>query len=78
MKRLLFYTLFLTIVYLSQSTSAMAQRASLDTRALREDYSRLQSQLADLLEAHNALKSELTKLRSEVRLLRAKTTTRIA
>ena len=54
----------------------MAQRASLDTRALREDYSRLQSQLADLLEAHNALKSELTKLRSEVRLLRAETSTK--
>ena len=76
MKRLLLFTLFLTTVYVFQSTSAMAQRASLDTRALREDYSRLQSQLADLLEAHNALKSELTKLRSEVRLLRAKTSTK--
>ncbi len=76
MKRLLLFTLFLTTVYVFQSTSAMAQRPSLDTRALREDYSRLQSQLADLLEAHNALKSELTKLRSEVRLLRAKTSTK--
>ena len=76
MKRLLLFTLFLTTVYVFQSTSAMAQRPSLDTRALREDYSRLQSQLADLLEAHNALKSELNKLRSEVRLLRAKTSTK--
>ena len=76
MKRLLLFTLFLTTIYLFQSTSAMAQRASLDTRALREDYSRLQSQLADLLEAHNALKSELTKLRSEVRLLQAKVSTK--
>ena len=76
MKRLLLFTLFLTTVYLFQSTSAMAQGASLDTRALREDYSRLQSQLADLLEAHNALKSELSKLRSEVRLLRAETSTK--
>ena len=76
MKRLLLFTLLLTTVYLFQSTSALAQGASLDTRALREDYRRLQSQLADLLEAHNALKGQLSKLRSEVRLLRAETSTK--
>ena len=75
MKRLLF-SLLLTMVSLFQPTSLMAQGTSLDTRALREDYSRLQSQLADLLEAHNALKNELSKLRSEVRLLRAETSTK--
>ena len=36
----------------------------------------MQSQLADLLEAHNALKSELSKFRSEVRQLRAQTATK--
>ena len=51
----------------------MAQGPSLDARAIREDYRRLQSQLEDLLAAHNALKSEVSKLRGEVRLLRAKT-----
>ena len=76
MKRLLLFTLFLTTVFLFQSTSAMAQGASLDTRALREDYRRLQSQLADLLEAHNALKIELSKLLNEVRQLRTKTATK--
>ena len=76
MKRLLLFTLFLTTVFLFQSTSAMAQGASLDTRALREGYSRLQSQLVDLLEAHNAIKSELSKFRSEVRQLRAQTATK--
>jgi len=75
MKRLLL-SLLLTTVPLFQPTFVMAQGTSLDTRALREDYSRLQSQLADLLEAHNALKIQLSKLRSEVRLLRAETSTK--
>jgi len=69
MKRLLF-GLFLGATCLLEPTVALAQGASLETRALREDYRRLQSQLADLLEAHNALKSELSKLSTEVRLLR--------
>ena len=75
MKRLLF-SLLLTMVSLFQPTSLIAQGTSLDTRALREDYSRLQSQLADLLEAHNALKIQFSKLLSEVRLLRAETSTK--
>ena len=59
-----------------EPATTVAQGASLETRALREDYRRLQSQLADLLEAHNALKSELTKLRTEVSQLRAKAVTK--
>ena len=66
----------LTAVYLFQSTSSLAQRPSLDTRAVREDYRRLQNQLEDLLVAHNALKTEVSKLLSEVRLLRTKTATK--
>ena len=76
MKRLFMFTLFLTAVYLFQSTSSLAQRPSLNTRAIREDYRRLQNQLEDLLVAHNALKTEVSKLRSEVRLLRTKTATK--
>ena len=76
MKRLLFFGLFLGAACLLAPTSALAQGASLDTRALREDYRRLQSQLADLLEAHNALKIELSKLLNEVRQLRTKTATK--
>ena len=76
MKRLLFFDLFLGAACLLAPTSTLAQGASLDTRALREDYRRLQSQLADLLEAHNALKIELSKLLNEVRQLRTKTATK--
>ena len=72
MKRLLLFNFFLATVCLLPPTSAMAQGPSLDARAIREDYRRLQSQLEDLLAAHNALKSEVSKLRGEARLLRAK------
>ena len=72
MKRLLLFTSFLATVCLLETSPAMAKGPSLDARAIREDYRRLQSQLEDLLMAHNALKSELSKLRGEVRLLRAK------
>ena len=76
MKRFLLFASFLGTTCLLEPTSAVAQGSSLDTRALREDCRRLQSQLADLLEAHNALKSELSKFRSEVRQLRAQTATK--
>ena len=76
MKRFLLFASFLGTTCLLEPTSALAQGSSLDTRALREDCRRLQSQLADLLEAHNALKRELSKFRSEVRQLRAQTATK--
>ena len=72
MKRLLLLTSFLATVCLLETSPAMAKEPSLDARAIREDYRRLQSQLEDLLMAHNALKSEVSKLRGEARLLRAK------
>ncbi len=76
MKRLLWFTSFLAMVCLLETSPAVAMGPSLDARAIREDYRRLQSQLEDLLMAHNALKSELSKLRSEVQMLRAKTATK--
>ena len=72
MNRLLLFGLFLGVSCLLQPVTTLAQGSLLETRALREDYRRLQSQLADLLEAHNALKSELSKLRTEVRQLKPK------
>ena len=76
MKRLLLLDLVLGVSLLVGPATIVAQGASLETRALREDYRRLQSQLADLLEAHNALKSELSKLRTEVRQLRTQAATK--
>ena len=52
------------------------QATSLDVRALREDYRRIQSQLEDLIVAHNALKKEMGQLRSELRRVRAKSAER--
>ena len=48
MKRLLLFTSFLATVCLLQTSPAMAKGPSLDARAIREDYRRLQSQLEDL------------------------------
>ena len=49
MNRLLLFGLFLGVSCLLQPATTLAQGSSLETRALREDYRRLQSQLADLL-----------------------------
>jgi chromosome segregation ATPase len=72
MKRLLFHSLLFTAIYATNSASLFAQGATLEARALRENNQRLQSQLNDLLEAFNALKTELSKVQSDVRQLRAK------
>ena len=72
MKRLLFHSLLFTAIYATNSVALLAQGATLEARALRENNQRLQSQLNDLLEAFNALKTELNKVQSEVRQLRAK------
>ena len=72
MKRLLFHSLLFAAIYATNSVSLLAQGATLEARALRENNQRLQSQLNDLLEAFNALKTELNKVQSEVRQLRAK------
>ena len=57
-------------------SGVLGQATSLDFRALREDYRRIQSQLEDLLAAHNALKKETGQLRSELRRVRAKSAER--
>lgn len=72
MKRLLFHSLLFAAIYATNSVALLAQGATLEARALRENNQRLQSQLNDLLEAFNALKTELNKVQSEVRQLRAK------
>ena len=72
MKRLLFHSLLFTAIYATNSVALLGQGATLEARALRENNQRLQSQLNDLLEAFNALKTELNKVQSEVRQLRAK------
>ena len=56
--------------------SGVLGQGTLDVRALREDYRRIQSQLEDLLAAHNALKKEMGQLRSELRRVRAKSAER--
>ena len=76
MQRLFLLTSFFATIYLLETSLAMAQGPSLDALAIREDYRRLHSQLEDLLMAHNSLKSELSKLQVEMRLLRAKTATK--
>ena len=56
--------------------SGVLGQGTLDVRALREDYRRIQSQLQDLLAAHNALKKEMGQLRSDLRRVRAKSAER--
>jgi cell division protein FtsB len=71
MKGLSWGVLFFVLAGMTAPVAVFGQGASLDVRALREDYRRIQSQLEDLLAAHNALKKEMGQLRSELRRVRA-------
>ena len=76
MKGLSWGVLFFVLAGMAAPVAVFGQGASLDFRALREDYRRIQSQLEDLLAAHNALKKEMGQLRSELRRVRAKSAER--
>ena len=76
MKGLSWGVLFFVLAGMAAPVAVFGQGASLDVRALREDYRRIQSQLEDLLAAHNALKKEMGQLRSELRRVRAKSAER--
>ena len=71
MKRLYCGVLFCFLAGMAFPSGVLGQATSIDIRALREDYRRIQSQLEDLLAAHNALKKEMGQLRSELRRVRA-------
>jgi len=75
MKGLSWGVLFFVLAGMAFPSGVLAQ-GTLDVRALREDYRRIQSQLEDLLAAHNALKKEMDRLRSELRRVRAKSAER--
>ena len=75
MKGLSWGVLFFVLAGMAFPSGVLAQ-GTLDVRALREDYRRIQSQLQDLLAAHNALKKEMGQLRSELRRVRAKSAER--
>ena len=75
MKGLSWGVLFFVLASMAFPSGVLAQ-GTLDVRALREDYRRIQSQLEDLLAAHNALKKEMGQLRSELRRVRAKSAER--
>ena len=75
MKRLYCGVLFCFLAGMAFPSGVLGQ-GTLDVRALREDYRRIQSQLEDLLAAHNALKKEMGQLRSELRRVRAKSAER--
>ena len=76
MKGLSWGVLFFVLAGMGAPIEVFGQGASLDVRALREDYRRIQSQLEDLLAAQNALKKEMGQLRSELRRVRAKSAER--
>ena len=76
MKGLSWGVLFFVLAGMAAPVVVFGQGASLDVRALREDYRRIQSQLEDLLAAHNALKKEMGQLRSELRRVRVKSAER--
>ncbi|MBO61293.1 MAG: hypothetical protein CMO63_04900 [Verrucomicrobiales bacterium] len=71
MKFLVRFTLALGMAGIAAITPLQAQANSLETRALRENVNRLQSQLDDLTLSYSALKKELDSLRSELRKVRA-------
>ena len=75
MKGLSWGVLFFVLAGMAFPSGVLGQ-GTLDVRALREDYRRIQSQLEDLLAAHNALKKEMGQLRSELRRVRAKSAER--
>ncbi len=75
MKGLSWGVLFFVLAGMAFPSGVLGQ-GTLDVRALREDYRRIQSQLQDLLAAHNALKKEMGQLRSELRRVRAKSAER--
>ncbi len=75
MKSLSWGVLFFVLAGMVFPSGVLGQ-GTLDVRALREDYRRIQSQLQDLLAAHNALKKEMGQLRSELRRVRAKSAER--
>ena len=68
--------LLFVLAMMSFPSGVLGQATSFDVRALREDYRRIQSQLEDLLAAHNALKKEMGQLRIEIRRVRAKSAER--
>ena len=76
MKGLSWGVLFFVLAGMAAPVAVFSQGASLGVRALREDYRRIQSQLEDLIVAHNALKKEMGQLRSELRRVRAKSAER--
>ena len=76
MKGLYCGVLFFFWASMAFPVTLFGQATSLDVRALREDYRRIQSQLEDLIVAHNALKKEMGQLRSELRRVRAKSAER--
>ena len=71
MKFLACCSVALGLLGLASPSAIQAQGNSLETRALQENFNRLQSQLEDLIVSYNAIKKEVDSLRSELRKTRA-------